>query len=77
MKVACTSNRQSSDSPYISYYFDSSEYYHLDHNNNQTAMQSSIITITKSAASLFAPADRSSCATSAYPPLAAHKRGVD
>ena len=38
--------------------------------------QSSIINITSFVASLFAPADRSSCTTAACPLLAAAKRGV-
>ena len=70
-------NQHGSVCPYGRYYLDSMEYYYSDLNNNQTAMQSSIINITLSVASLFAPADRSSCTTSACPWLAAHMRGVD
>ena len=70
-------NQHGSVCQYISYYLDSTEYYDSDYNNNQTAMQSSIINITQSVASLFAPADRSTCTTLACPSLAAHMRGVD
>ena len=70
-------NQHDSVCPYGSYYLGSMEYYYSDLNNNQTAMQSSIINITLSVASLFAPADRSSCTTSACPSLAAAMRGVD
>ena len=70
-------NRNRSVHPYTCTYLDSTEYYHSYHNNNPTAMQSSIINITSFLASLFAPANRSSCTTFACPSLAAIMRGVD
>ena len=71
-----SNNQHASVCPCIRYSLDSTEYYYSDLNNNQTAMQSSIINITLSVASLFAPADRSSCITSSCPFKAASVRGV-
>ena len=73
-EISKSSDQQSSVYPFLVGLL---SYYYSDHyENNKTAVQSSIINITQSVASIFAPADRSSCTPSAYPSLAAIMRGV-